>query len=106
VQEMASTNPKAGALNIKEIIDSRFVKELEDGGFITSLYKNKLLLLKCYGSQPRAHLSRPSGVFGGSTNGMFASMSGLGAAWEKSVSLRWLFQNGCAIENAKENLNE
>jgi hypothetical protein len=47
VQEMASTNPKAGALNIKEIIDSRFVKELEDGGFITSLYKNKLLLLKC-----------------------------------------------------------
>jgi hypothetical protein len=33
-------------LNIKEIIDSRFVKELEDGGFITSLYKNKLLLLK------------------------------------------------------------
>jgi hypothetical protein len=34
-------------LNIKEIIDSRFVRELEDRGFITSLYKNKLLLLKC-----------------------------------------------------------
>jgi len=39
VQEMASTNPKAGALNVKEIVDSRFVKELEDGGFIASLYK-------------------------------------------------------------------
>jgi NitT/TauT family transport system substrate-binding protein len=39
LQEMASTNPKAGALNVKEIVDSRFVKELEDSGFIASLYK-------------------------------------------------------------------
>ena len=39
LQEMASTNPKAAALNAKEIVDARFVKELEDGGFIASLYK-------------------------------------------------------------------
>jgi ABC-type nitrate/sulfonate/bicarbonate transport system substrate-binding protein len=39
LQEMASTNPKAAALNAKELVDSRFVKELEDGGFIASLYK-------------------------------------------------------------------
>jgi hypothetical protein len=36
---MISTNPKAAALNIKEIVEPRFVKELEDSGFITSLYK-------------------------------------------------------------------
>ena len=39
LQEMASTNPKATALNAKEIVDPRFVKELEDSGFIASLYK-------------------------------------------------------------------
>ena len=39
LQEMASTNPKAAALNAKELLDTRFVKELEDGGFIASLYK-------------------------------------------------------------------
>src|SRR5215813_9165406 len=38
-QEMASTNPKAAALNIKELVDARFVKELEDAGFVASLYK-------------------------------------------------------------------
>jgi hypothetical protein len=36
---MASTNPKTGGLNVKEIVDSRFAKELEDGGFIPRLYK-------------------------------------------------------------------
>ena len=39
LQEMASTNPKAAALNAKDLLDTRFVKELEDGGFIASLYK-------------------------------------------------------------------
>ena len=39
VQEMASTNPKATAVNVRDLIDVRFVKELEDGGFIASLYK-------------------------------------------------------------------
>jgi hypothetical protein len=39
LQEMASTNPKAAAVNAKELVDSRFVKELEDGGFVASLYK-------------------------------------------------------------------
>jgi NitT/TauT family transport system substrate-binding protein len=41
LQEMASTNPKAAALNPKELVDARFVKELEDSGFITNLYKNR-----------------------------------------------------------------
>jgi len=39
LQEMATTNPKAAALNAKELLDTRFVKELEDSGFIASLYK-------------------------------------------------------------------
>jgi ABC-type nitrate/sulfonate/bicarbonate transport system substrate-binding protein len=39
VQEMASTNPKATAVSVRDLIDIRFVKELEDGGFIASLYK-------------------------------------------------------------------
>jgi len=39
LQEMASSNPKAAALNVKEIVDARFVKELEDSGFIAGLYK-------------------------------------------------------------------
>ena len=37
LQEMVSSNPKAAALNAKELIDTRFVKELEDGGFVASL---------------------------------------------------------------------
>jgi len=36
-QEMASTQAKAGALNLKELVDARFVKELEDTGFVASL---------------------------------------------------------------------
>jgi hypothetical protein len=39
VQEMAPTNPKAAALNVRDLVDARFVKELEDGGFMASLYK-------------------------------------------------------------------
>lgn len=39
LQEMASSNPKAASLNAKELVDSRFVKELEDSGFVASLSK-------------------------------------------------------------------
>jgi NitT/TauT family transport system substrate-binding protein len=39
LQEMATTNPKAAALDAKELLDTRFVKELEDAGFVASLYK-------------------------------------------------------------------
>ena len=39
LQEMASSNPKAVSLNAKELVDARFVKELEDGGFVASLSK-------------------------------------------------------------------
>jgi NitT/TauT family transport system substrate-binding protein len=39
VQEMVSTQPKASALNTKELVDARFVKELEDSGFVASLSK-------------------------------------------------------------------
>jgi hypothetical protein len=36
---MAVTNPKAAQANIKDYLDSRFVKELDDSGFIKTLYK-------------------------------------------------------------------
>jgi ABC-type nitrate/sulfonate/bicarbonate transport system substrate-binding protein len=39
LQEMASSNPKAAALNPKDLVDARFVKELEDSGFVAGLYK-------------------------------------------------------------------
>jgi NitT/TauT family transport system substrate-binding protein len=39
LQEMASSNPKAATLNARELLDSRFVKELEDGGFVGNLGK-------------------------------------------------------------------
>ncbi len=38
-QEMASTQPKAAGLNVKELVDARFVKELEDAGFVANLSK-------------------------------------------------------------------
>ncbi len=38
LQDMAATNPKAAKANAKEMVDLRFVKELEDSGFIKSLY--------------------------------------------------------------------
>jgi ABC-type nitrate/sulfonate/bicarbonate transport system substrate-binding protein len=39
LQDMAATNPKAAQANVKDYVDSRFVKELEDSGFIKSLYR-------------------------------------------------------------------
>jgi NitT/TauT family transport system substrate-binding protein len=39
LQDMAATNPKAAHANGKDMVDLRFVKELEDSGFIKSLYK-------------------------------------------------------------------
>jgi len=35
---MATTVPKAAKANAGDFIDTRFVKELEDSGFIKSLY--------------------------------------------------------------------
>ncbi len=39
LQDMAEKNPKAAQANVKDYVDLRFVKELEDSGFIKSLYK-------------------------------------------------------------------
>jgi NitT/TauT family transport system substrate-binding protein len=39
LQDMAATNPKAAQANVKDYLDSRFVKELDDSGFIKGLYK-------------------------------------------------------------------
>ena len=39
LQDMAEKNPKAAQADVKEYIDSRFVKELEDSGFIKALYR-------------------------------------------------------------------
>jgi hypothetical protein len=38
LQDMAATNPKAAQANAMDFIDSRFVKEIEDSGFIKKLY--------------------------------------------------------------------
>ncbi len=38
LQDMAEKNPKAAQANVKDYIDTRFVKELEDSGFIIGLY--------------------------------------------------------------------
>jgi hypothetical protein len=35
---MAEKNPKAAQANAKDYVDLRFVKELEDSGFIKNLY--------------------------------------------------------------------
>src|SRR5687767_2782277 len=37
LQDMAEKNPKAGQANVKDYIDTRFIKELEDSGFIKGL---------------------------------------------------------------------
>ena len=37
LQDMAEKNPKAAQANIKDYIDTRFVKELEDSGFVRNL---------------------------------------------------------------------
>ena len=39
LQDIAEKNPKAATANVKDYIDTRFVKELEDTGFIKSLYR-------------------------------------------------------------------
>ena len=39
LQDMAATNPKAAQADAKDLVDARFVKELEDSGFIKNLYK-------------------------------------------------------------------
>jgi ABC-type nitrate/sulfonate/bicarbonate transport system substrate-binding protein len=38
LQDLALTNPKAAQANAKDFIDMRFVKELEDSGFMKKLY--------------------------------------------------------------------
>jgi len=38
LQDVAATNPKAAQANAKDFVDARFVKELEDSGFIKGLY--------------------------------------------------------------------
>ncbi|MBI1980862.1 MAG: hypothetical protein HYS63_04770 [Methylocystis sp.] len=38
LQDVALTNPKAAQANAKDFVDMRFVKELEDSGFIKSLW--------------------------------------------------------------------
>jgi NitT/TauT family transport system substrate-binding protein len=39
IQDMAATNPKAAHANAKDMVDLRFIKELEDSGFIKNLSK-------------------------------------------------------------------
>jgi len=39
LQDLAEKNPKAAQANVKDYIDSRFVKEMEDSGFIKGLYR-------------------------------------------------------------------
>jgi len=39
LQEMAWRNPKAAAMNLTELVAPRFVKELEDSGFVAGLPK-------------------------------------------------------------------
>jgi len=39
LQDMAEKNPKAAHADVKDYIDSRFVKELDDSGFIKNLYR-------------------------------------------------------------------
>ncbi len=39
LQELSTTNPKAAEANAKDFVDLRFVKEIEDSGFIKGLYR-------------------------------------------------------------------
>jgi NitT/TauT family transport system substrate-binding protein len=39
LQDIAEKNPKAAQANVKDYIDTRFVRELEDSGFIKALYR-------------------------------------------------------------------
>jgi ABC-type nitrate/sulfonate/bicarbonate transport system substrate-binding protein len=40
LEPLAETDPKAKAAGPEDFVDMRFVKELEDSGFITDLYKS------------------------------------------------------------------
>jgi len=39
LQDMAEKNPKAAQANVKDYMDTRFIKELEDTGFIKGMYR-------------------------------------------------------------------
>jgi len=39
LQDIAEKNPKAAQANVKDYVDLRFVKELEDSGFIKGMYR-------------------------------------------------------------------
>jgi hypothetical protein len=41
LDEVAARRPEAGKMNVDELTDNRFVKELEDDGFVRSLYGGK-----------------------------------------------------------------
>lgn len=41
LDEVAARRPEAKKMNVVELIDNRFVKELEDSGFVKSLYGGK-----------------------------------------------------------------
>ena len=38
LDEVALRRPKARKMNIEELIDNRFVKQLEDNGFVKAIY--------------------------------------------------------------------
>ena len=41
LDEVAVRRPEAKKMNVDELIDNRFVRELEDNGFVKSLYGSK-----------------------------------------------------------------
>jgi hypothetical protein len=41
LEPLAATDPKAKAARPEEFVDTRFVKELDESGFIDDLYKNR-----------------------------------------------------------------
>jgi hypothetical protein len=63
LQQMALTNPKATAANARELVDVRFVKELEEGGFIEKLTKISLAETKT----SLIHLALPAYKFSSET---------------------------------------
>jgi len=41
LEPLAQTDPKAKAAKPEDFVDMRFVKELDDSGFIADLYKSR-----------------------------------------------------------------